>query len=126
MAALINALDTSTPKQFGQKGAIEYGWSNDIRESVLQFSGQIVRSDENRIEQMADKLRTLLRRLSLKETIISDAERKELLVVLYKVIALTRDIVDGKGEYALAYMQVFVWYEFYPSLATFALEKFVL
>jgi hypothetical protein len=126
MAALINALDTSTPKQFGQKGAIEYGWSNDIRESVLQFSGQIVRSDENRIEQMADKLRTLLRRLSLKETIISDAERKELLVVLYKLIALTRDIVDGKGEYALAYMQVFVWYDFYPSLATFALEKFVL
>jgi len=129
MAALVNALDTSTPKQYGEKGAIEYGWSNDIREKVLQFSGQIVRSDSIIIEEMADILRGLLRRLSVKDssqTTILDAERKELLVVLYKIIGLTRDMVDGKGEYALAYMQIFVWYEFYPSLATFALEKFVL
>lgn len=127
MAALINALDTSTPKQFGEKGALEYGWSNDIREQVLQFSGQIVRSDDARIELMADKLRGLLMRLTLKDSqTITEAERKELLVVLYKHIGLTRDMVDGKGEYALAYIQVWVWYEFYPSLATFALEKFVL
>jgi hypothetical protein len=128
MAALVNALDISTPKQYGQKGAIEYGWSNDIREKVLQFSGQIVRSNPERIEEMADKLRELLRRLSLKDSqaILLEAERKELLVVLYKLIGLTRDMVDGKGEYALAYMQVFVWYEFYPTLANFALEKFVL
>ena len=129
MAALVNALDISTPKQYGQKGAVEYGWSNDIRESVLQFSGQIVRSDANRIEEMANKLRGLLRRLSLKDSstqTIPDAERKELLVVLYKIIGLTRDMVDGKGEYSLAYMQIFVWHEFYPSLAKFALDKFVL
>ena len=129
MAALVNALDISTPKQYGQKGAVEYGWSNDIRESVLQFSGQIVRSDANRIEEMANKLRGLLRRLSLKYSstqTIPDAERKELLVVLYKIIGLTRDMVDGKGEYSLAYMQIFVWHEFYPSLAKFALDKFVL
>ena len=128
MAALVNALDTSTPKQYGQKGAVEYGWSNDIREQVLQFSGQIVRSDDARIEIMADKLRGLLRRLSFKESenVIPHAERKELMVVLYKIIGLTRDMVDGKGEYALAYMQVFVWYEFYPALALFALDKFVL
>ena len=67
MAALVNALDISTPKQYGEKGAIEYGWSNDIREKVLQFSGQIVRSDANRVEQMADILRGLLRHLSLKD-----------------------------------------------------------
>ena len=127
MAALINALD-STPKQYGENGALEYGWSNDIREKVLQFSGQIVRSDASRIEIMADKLRELLNQLSWNNSrnVLSDAENKELMVVLYKVIALTRDIVDGKGEYALAYMQVFVWYEFYPALAMFALDKFVL
>lgn len=130
MAALVNALDTSTPKQYGQKGATEYGWSNDIREQVLQFSGQIVRSDDARIEVMAEKLRGLLRRLSernvLPYTECKDAENKELMVVLYKLIGLTRDMVDGKGEYALAYMQIYVWYEFYPALAMFALEKFVL
>jgi hypothetical protein len=130
MAALVNALDISTPKQYGQKGAIEYGWSNDIREQVLQFSGQIVRSDEARIEVMADKLRGLLRRLSERNVLpyaeCKDAEKKELMVVLYKLIGLTRDMVDGKGEYALAYMQIYVWYEFNPRLAMFALEKFVL
>jgi len=128
MAALLNALDTSTPKQYGEKGAIEYGWSNDIREKVLQFSCQIVRSDENKIEEMADILRGLLRRLSFKDSTqtIPDSERKELLVTLYKIIGLTRDMIDGKGEYSLAYMEVFVWHEFYPTLATFALEKFVL
>ena len=127
MAALINALD-STPKQCGQNGAVEYGWSNDIREQVLQFSGQIVRTDESKIEIMADKLNKILRSLSWNNScnVLSDAENKELMVVLYKLIALTRDIVDGKGEYALAYMQVFVWYEFYPELAMFALDKFVL
>ena len=126
MSALLNALDSSTSKQFGENGATEYGWSNDLRELVLQFSGQIVRSKEDRIEKMSQMLRTILRRLSLQQSNIPDSERKELLVVLYKLIGQTRDIIDGKGEYSLGYMQVVTWYEFYPKLALFALEKFVI
>jgi len=125
MAALINAIDNSTPKQFGENGSLEYGWSNEIREQVLQYSSQIVRSDAERIEKMAVKLRSMLTTLIDKKTNIKDAERRELLVVLYKMLGHTRDIIDGKSEYAIAYMQVFVWYEFFPTLATFALEKFV-
>jgi hypothetical protein len=41
------------------------------------------------------------------------------------MVGHTRDIIDGKGEYSLAYMQVLVWNEFYPELARFVLTKFV-
>ena len=122
----MNALDSSTPKKFGDNGAIEYGWSNDLREQILQFSGQMVRSNEQRIEEMYEKLQSMLRRLTSQNSCLQDSERKELLVILYKLIGQTRDVVDGKGEYSLAYMQILTWYEFYPNLATFALEKFVL
>ena len=32
MAALVNALDNYTPKQFGENGEIEYGFSSSIKE----------------------------------------------------------------------------------------------
>ena len=41
------------------------------------------------------------------------------------MIGHTRDIVDGKGEYTLAYMMVHTWYKFFPKLALFALKCFV-
>jgi hypothetical protein len=125
MTAIISAIDNSTQKQFGDNGAIEYGWSNSLKEKVLQFSGQLVRSDETRIEEIAQTLTKLLSRLSNKNCSMEISERKELLVILYKLIGQTRDIVSGKGEYALAYMQIYVWYGFFPALSTFALQKFV-
>ena len=44
---------------------------------------------------------------------------------LYRMIGHTRDIIMGKGEYTLTYMQIAVWYEFYPDAALYALEKCV-
>ena len=44
---------------------------------------------------------------------------------LYRLIGQTRDITMGRGEYSLAYMQIAVWYEFYPEAAKYALKKFV-
>jgi hypothetical protein len=45
--------------------------------------------------------------------------------VLYKLMAQTRDIVDGYGERDLAYMQLFEWARIDVSLAKHALELFV-
>ena len=45
------------------------------------------------------------------------AENRVQLVTLLKILVQTRDIVDGKGEYDLAYMQILVWYNYYPTLA---------
>jgi len=123
MAALINALDSYTPMQIGEKGHAEYAWSNDLQEKILQLSFQFTRCDSTTIELHAQMLRQVLR--NLKGSEMSKEKFLELMTVAYKMIGHTRDIIDGKGEYALAYMQIFVWNELYPELARFALSKFV-
>ena len=54
------------------------------------------------------------------------AERKHLseLAVLYGLIGQTRDIIGGKGERDLAYMQIYIWWHFYPDLALYAFYHF--
>ena len=47
MTALINKLDNYTPTQNGENGHLEYGWSNDIKEQICQFSSQLVRTQHN-------------------------------------------------------------------------------
>ena len=47
------------------------------------------------------------------------------LILLYKMIAQTRDIVYGKGERKLTYMMIHIWYKFYPTLAIYALHRLV-
>ena len=124
MAALINALDSYTSMQVGEKGHAEYSWSSDLQEKILQLSFQFTRCDSKMIEFHAETLRNLLQNLTgSKDT--SREKFVELMTVAYKMVGHTRDIIDGKGEYSLAYMQVLVWNEFYPELARFVLTKFV-
>lgn len=127
MAALINALDNSTPIQYGENGHAEYGWSNSIQEKILQFSFQVTRTQDNGAALQL-VLRDLLVRLKHSVANASLPERelaKGYLSVLYRIIGQTRDIIDGKGEYTLAYMMIFTWYEFFPVLAKFALKCLV-
>ena len=128
MAAIINTLDNYTPTQFGEKGHAEYGWSNSIREKILQFSFQVTRTDENGIKRLSNKLTDLLTQLKHKIDTGSLPEKevaKGHLSILYRMIGHTRDIIDGKGEYTLSYMMLFTWYNFYPKLVEFALTCFV-
>jgi hypothetical protein len=46
-------------------------------------------------------------------------------ILLYKMIAQTRDIVFGKGERKLTYMMIMIWYKYYPILAIYALYRLV-
>jgi len=124
MAALVNALDSYTPMQVGEKGHAEYSWSNDLQEKILQLSFQFTRCDPVTIESHAETLRHLLRNLTASKD-LSREKFVELMTVAYKMVGHTRDIIDGKGEYSLAYMQVLVWNEFYPELARFLLTQFV-
>lgn len=43
-------------------------------------------------------------------------------ILLYKLIAYTRDIVGGKGERDLTYMMIDIWYKHFPILAKNMLE----
>ena len=128
MSAIISALDNHTPKQLGENGHVEYGWSNSIREKILQFNFQVVRTDESKVNNLQVILNDLLTSLSHQYKIGTLPERevaKGYLSVLYKIIGNTRDIIDGKGECLLSYMMIYTWYAHYPALSTFALQCFV-
>ena len=125
MTALVNALDNYTPSQLGENGHTEFGWSNKTSEQILQLSFQLTRTDD--VQELAVVLTQLLTNIKHKfevGTLLEKQSAKEYLSILYRLIGQTRDIVHGKGEYALSYMMVYVWSKFYPSLAIFALKCF--
>jgi hypothetical protein len=124
MSELINALDNYTNIKFGENGHVEFDWSNSLQEKILQFSFQIVRNNT----ELESFLRSILMSLSNSITSKKLPEREVAfgyLSLLYKMIGQTRDIIDGKGEYKLTYMMIYVWNEFYPELAQFALKCMV-
>ena len=130
MSALINALDNHTSKQIGENGHAEYGWSNSIRERILQFSFQLTRTDEKGVKNLSrilnDMLNTLkAQQLSLEKNSSEHVVVTEYLIILYKMIGQTRDIIDGKGECSLTYMMIHVWFKFYPELALYAVKCLV-
>jgi len=128
MTELITALDNFTPTQVGENGHAEHSWSNSLRERVIQFSFQVTRITKGSSMQTVETvLRGLLNELS------NDLTKKkwmsgisiEMLVMLYKMIGHTRDVEDGKGEYALSYMMIYVWEQYWPDLTSYALATFV-
>ena len=126
MAALINALDNYTPKQIGENGHVEYGWSNDIREKILQYSFQLVRTSSNsNLKSVLKDMLTILKCQSTSVSIVEKELARGYLSMLYRMIGHTRDIIDGKGEYNLTYMMIYVWHDFFPELAKFALKCLV-
>lgn len=112
-------------KQYGERGEIEYGWSNNIKDWILQFYFQLIRCNNTYLDNLETRLRDMLYYLMnvirISPKIIKD-EYKCYLILLFKMIGQTRDIVDGKGERNLTYMMITVWYDFYPELAFFALN----
>jgi hypothetical protein len=128
MSALISALDNYTPIQYGENGHAEYTWSNNIQERITQLHMQIVRTDSNTIQNLGDIFDSIISDIQCQYNSdkISKGKMIDMLSVMYKMFGLTRDIVDGKGEYAISYMLIYRWYAFYPDLATFALQCCVL
>ena len=129
-ALLVNTLDNYTSKQIGENGHVEYGWSNSIREKILQFSFQLTRTDERGIQRLSLVLREMLTTLKTQHNSIEKSNpdfvvATEYLILLYKMIGQTRDIIDGKGECSLTYMMIHTWYDFYPELALYALKCLV-
>ena len=122
-----------TPKQYGKNGEIEYGWSNSIKEWIPQFYYQLTRNNTNEtnLESLEMKLRYKLYYIVSSLRIITDVNKElkeeyvHYLILLYKIVGNTRDIVNGKGERELTYMMITVWYDFFPELAFYALNTLV-
>jgi hypothetical protein len=123
----ISAMDLSTDGlRLGENGHAELDWSSDAKEKIVQFDFQCVRTDPELLDSVAVVLHDLLKELSVPHIDPGhEIARRELLTILYKIIGKTRDIEDGKGEYALSYMMIWTWYKYFPELAKEALALFV-
>ena len=129
MTALLTALDNFTPSQIGENGHSEFTWSNSIREKILQLSFQLTRcKDDNQIQNLSKIADQILSQLATDYKInkILKAEYIGYMSIMFKLVGQTRDIIDGKGEYTLAYMLLAVWYKHHPTLALYAFKCFVL
>lgn len=126
MSDIISALDNYNYLQCGENGHNEYTWSNNISEKIVQLSFQLVRTENQNI--LAIKTDEILYELTglYRANIIRHDVYIEYMSIMYRMIAYTRDIIDGKGEYSLAYMLLNVWNIHYPEFAEFALRHFVL
>jgi len=119
MASLIKGLDNHTPKQVGENGHVEHGWSHNIDEKIVQFFFQLVRSNNH--SDLECQHRAILLEIKGKER-----EFKNQFITMYKLIGQTRDIVSGKGEQQLAFMQIYGFYESgYADLAASAFFRFL-
>jgi hypothetical protein len=126
MAAIVQALDNFTPTCAGENGHTELAWSNDIDEKIVQFDFQCVRTDANGLESLSLVLNSLLSQLSVNRSdAVAEQKRKDSLVTLYKLIGKTRDIEGGKGEYSISFMMIWIWFQYFPIMAEFALALFV-
>ena len=98
MSAILSALDNATSKKFGENGHVEHSWSNNIDEKIVQYFFQLVRSKQHGdlIRQLSDILHRL-----------KGHEDTEQFSMIYRLIGQTRDLVNGKGERDLTYMQIF-------------------
>ena len=129
MSLLVSALDNYNQSQLGEKGTIEYTWSNNVRERILQLSFQLTRiRDENITNKLAIQTDTILKEIDTlyKTSFFTREEYLEYMSIMFRMIGHTRDIIDGKGEYELAYMLLEVWYKHNPELARYAFKLFVL
>jgi hypothetical protein len=98
---------------------VQYSDSDVYFHQLIQFFYQCVRCDNH--DYLEERLHNMLKKSKNKER---NYIRE--LTILYVLIGQTRDIAYGKGEYRLAYMLIYVWYQYYPELALFAFKTFVL
>ena len=94
---------------------------------ITHFTFQLCRKTSGvslRLEnQLNDLLYSLKSYLLISEYQVEKNRYLDLLCFLFKLIAYTRDIYDGKGERDLTYSMIMVWYKHFPSLSMYIFEK---
>jgi len=97
-------------------------------EQITQFAFQLTRkTSSNDLKKLSYQLKDLL--ISLKNALFISDDTEQInkyihyFILLYKLIAYTRDIFVGKGERDLTYMMIYVWYTQFPILAIHILQQ---
>ena len=122
---VIKALDVISSRrmvpgyQYGKNNHVEYKGIDTsldtLQEKILQFSFQLVRtSDGAGISEVAKDTREILNVImSGIKTADKDSDNYkkcvDMGVIMFKLLAQTRDIIGGKGEYKLFYVMLLEW-----------------
>lgn len=120
--------EDNTATTIGERGTVQYAWSDDIEVRIAQFNFQLVRThDASVLASLAQHASEILATLQLRYAngAITRPEFLSKLAIMYKLTAYVRDPIAGKGEYRLAYMLLDVWNAFHPGLAQFMFECFL-
>ena len=145
--ALVSALNSHTPSQRGENGHVEHGWSNDLREEIVQLSFQCVRTTELGVSVLGNRLYSIAQRLlnineetnvetylyknngdrksDFNDVVAKNEEVNELIDILRRLVVHTRDIEAGKGEYSIGRQFIKEWYRLFPSEALKMIKYYV-
>lgn len=138
-------VNTAAPKKYNynENGHLQYAWSasanssvgdgdvvrvcnteeklNSINKMITEFYFQLVRQDNH------DTIRHHYK--NILSSVFSDVESKLTfkpeINVLARLIANTRDIIAGKGEQKLAFMQIYEWYAVSPEMSKFLFHTMI-
>jgi len=135
--------NNSQTEQINYTSTASTSWTNGFQTRILQFYENCKNASNYKtkdgVQQMSQIYGQLLQDLFLRKTDpVQDTNRRIFLVQLYKMMAHMRDIKQSDndmvdldencnhmGNYSLAYMMVWQWYQYYPLLAEYALSQFV-
>lgn len=98
---------------------------NYFKEQIVNLYYNITRkkSETGELENLSIKFHAFV--YQLKVSCKTDPSLVTYVELIYKMIAETRDCFYGKGEHDISYMLIFVFYKYYPVLATYLIHKFV-
>ena len=112
MTALVTALDMKNSIQYGENNHIEYSWSEVQQEQICQLYFQLVRTKDTK------KLKSVYRK-------IYEEGDRDIKVLMLKILANTRDIDEGKGEYALSLELLDVLFDLDERVGKEMLKRFI-
>jgi len=111
---LLNSLDNIIKEtnnlQVGENKHIEYSWSNNLQERIVQYFYQITENggeNKNKLNELKKLYNNLI--YNILELSNENKDKYNYIEIIYKLIAETRDIVNGKGIYSLTYMMISEW-----------------
>ena len=94
--------------KYGENGHVQYDWSHNIDHKIYQFFYQLVRpTNTEQLDILENELKNIF------DVVFKDVNNiekyNEQIMLLYKMVGHTRDIIYGKGERLLTYMLTFIW-----------------
>jgi hypothetical protein len=111
--------------QKGENGHSEYTWmkNGEIEDLLVQLNFQLVRITKNNDKPNDEELEIKIRELY--EKVFNNENNENYKDLIIRLICYTRDVVNGKGERDLSYLQLYILYDYDVELCLKLTELFM-